>query len=34
MRNLERDGRLLVTKTADGTTFGVAVEDGATEVPS
>jgi hypothetical protein len=34
MRNLERDGRLVVTETADGTTIGVAFEDERTETPS
>lgn len=33
MRNLERDGRLVVTETANGTTIGVAVEDEVAETP-
>lgn len=34
MRELERDGRLVVTETADGTTISVAVEDEGTETRS
>jgi hypothetical protein len=34
MRNLEREGRLVVTETAEGTTIGLAVEDEGTERPS
>jgi hypothetical protein len=34
MRNLEREGRLVVTQTTDGTTIGVAGEDAGTAKPS
>ncbi len=34
LRNLERDGRLLVTETANGTTIAVATEDADTETLS
>jgi hypothetical protein len=34
MRNLERDGRLVVTETAHGTTIGLLAEDGGAEMPS